>query len=101
MGMHLMEPPQPARSAIRSRRADGGVEVFEMQGSVQFSQAEAVIRDLVEHPVSTGRALFDLRRVFAVNDVALRMLHEGHRRLLADGVEVEIDDPDGVYPMPD
>lgn len=100
MGMHLMDPPQPARSAIRSRRADGEVEVFEMQGSVHFSQAESVIRDLAEHPITTGKALFDLRRVFSVNDVALRMLHEGHRRLLLDGVEVEVDDPDGVYPIP-
>ncbi|MGY4719714.1 glutaminase [Naumannella cuiyingiana] len=97
MGMHMMEAPQPARSVMRSRRDDADSAVFELQGSVQFPQAERMLRALVEQPITEPRAVFDLTRVFAVNDVGLRMLQEGRRRLEADGIEVIVDDPDGVY----
>ncbi|WP_084541459.1 glutaminase [Nocardioides alkalitolerans] len=101
MGMHLMEVPPPARSLIRERTdlpgdREGEGWVFELQGSVNFVGMERVLRTLADEPPSEGAVVLDLTRVHEVRDVGRRMLLEAVRRLVADGHDVTIVDPDGM-----
>lgn len=97
MGMHLMEVPPVHRTAIRSIEIVGDVEVIELQGALQFTNAEIVIRELVDntsHPAPV--VALDIRRVISVNDVARKLLMELLRRFVVDGKRVALIDPDGV-----
>ncbi|MFW0790248.1 glutaminase [Gordonia sp. CPCC 205333] len=97
MGMHLMNVPPTHRTAIRSIDIVGDVEVVELQGALQFSNAEIIIRELVDntsHPAPV--VALDVRRVNSINDVARRMLLEMLRRFVIEGKRVAIIDPDGA-----
>lgn len=103
MGLHIMQAPEPARSTVRRDRTlrgpDGSLaRVSSLQGSLQFSGAERVLRTITD---GTPVALFvlDLRRVSSLDDVARRMLAEMLRRLQLDGAEVALLDPDHVLPL--
>ena len=100
MGLHIMQAPEPARSTVRRDRTlrgpDGSLaRVCSLQGSLQFSSVEGVLRRVVEGPPLAVFVL-DLRRVSSVNDVARRMLAEMLRRLQLDGAAVALLDPDHV-----
>ena len=101
MGLHLMDAGQPARSVMRqvdeASCADGVPATrYELQGTFTFAGAERVLREVVEHPPTKEAVVFDFGRVYSVTDVARRMMLEGRRRLEADGVRVDVLDPDGV-----
>lgn len=111
MGMHIMDAPQPARSTIRRDRTFRGprgntVRVCSLQGTLQFSGAEHVLRalsddgpDAPREPARSDALVLDLRRVHSVDDVAERMLREAVRRLRLDGLRVTVVDPEHVlYP---
>jgi glutaminase len=105
MGLHMMDAPQPARTAIRRthtvRRADGErAVVYALHGSVQFAAAERLVRDLVSADLPEQVAL-DLTSVHSVNAVARRMVLETLRRLARDGHQVLLVDPDEQLPDPD
>lgn len=101
MGMHIMEAGEPARAVVRRDRVlrspDGGtIRICSLQGAIQFSGAERVLRVLAGDEDQHDRVVLDLRRVSSVNDVARRMLAEGMRRLDLEGVAVTVVDPDRV-----
>ena len=100
-----MEMPQPAQSVLRrvhtSDELTGGpARIYELQGTVQFSGAERVLRALAEEPPTETEVLFDLSRVHAVNRVATRMLWETGERLVHEGHRVTFLDPEEVLPVP-
>lgn len=107
MGLHIMEAPEPARSVIRRDRVLRGpsgrkVRVLSLQGAIQFSSAELVLRTLDgTADKDLSRVVLDLRRVTSLNDVAERMLAEAVRRLQLDGLAVTVLDPDSRLPEPD
>lgn len=105
MGMHLMAAPQAAKSVVRGRHDSevpgGSLTVVELQGDLQFSTAERVVRQVVEGPAPGPVVALDLSRVHSVNDVARRVLLELVRRLGLDGHEVVLVDPEAVLPDPD
>ena len=101
MGMHLMEVPPPARSLVRGRtELPGGKPghgwTYELQGSINFIGMERVLRYLVDEPPAESAVVLDLTRVHEVRDIGRRMLLEGVRRLVMDGHEVTLVDPDGM-----
>jgi len=101
MGMHLMEVPPPARSLVRGRTdlpgdRDGHGWVYELQGSITFVGMERVLRYLTEEPPTEAAVILDLTRVHEVRDVGRRMLLEAVRRLVLDGHEVTLVDPEGL-----
>jgi glutaminase len=105
MGLHLMEAPQPARTAIRRthsvRRDDGErAAVYALHGSVQFAAAERLVRDLASAALPE-QVVLDLTSVHTVNAVARRMVLETVRRLTDEGHQVLLVDPDGQLPDPD
>lgn len=100
MGLHIMQAPEPARSTVRRDRTlrgpDGSLaRVCSLQGSMQFSSVERVLRTVTDG-IPVAVFVLDLRRVSSVNDVARRMLAEMLRRLQLDGAEVALLDPDHV-----
>lgn len=105
MGMHMMDPPQPARSTIRRTRSveslGGPATVYSLHGSLQFAGAERLARDLVDSDDLAREVVLDLDRVHSINDVARTMLLEMIRRLSDDGHRVSVVDPDDVLPDPD
>ncbi|KNX38808.1 glutaminase [Luteipulveratus halotolerans] len=105
MGMHIMQAPEPARATVRRDRTlrgpDGSlVRVVSLQGSIQFSGAERVLRIVADGDPVAGFVL-DLRRVASTNGVARRMLAELVRRLQLDGTQVALLDPGSFLPLPD
>ncbi len=71
MGMHVMNVPTVARAG-----------------------AERVIREIVDTPLEGSKVALDVTRVYAVDDVAQKMLLELMRRLTADGYRVYLIDHD-------
>lgn len=101
MGMHLMEVTPPARSLVRGRTElpggrDGHGWAYELQGSVNFVGMERVLRYLVEEPPVESAVVLDLTRVHEVRDVGRRMLLEAVRRLVNDGHDVTLVDPEAM-----
>ena len=102
MGMHLAEAEPQGATAVRDFYVRGDNEaVLELQGTVQFSGAEAVLHALENDTTGTDRLTFDLSRVDRVNDVARRMLLEAKRRAELDGRTTDLVDPDGVLTSSD
>ncbi|GIG53311.1 glutaminase A [Demequina activiva] len=120
MEMHLMHVGRASSTTVRAtypvsrvssrrrlREADQAVLdehgtrsiVYELHGDLLFSGAEHVVRAVVED--APELAIFDLRRVDDVAQVA-RVTLQGLRSMLReDGGEVVVVDPDGVLPDPD
>lgn len=109
MGLHMMDPPQPARSTIRRTHTvqyvDGSAAmVFALHGSLQFAGAERLVRDLADADAAgrlSDAVVLDLTRVHSINDVARRMLLETVRRLQLEGCGVTLVDPESTLPDPD
>ncbi|MFJ4762231.1 glutaminase [Streptomyces diastaticus] len=106
MGLHLMEAPAPARSALRGGRVLHGpgsrsALVHELQGTLQFAGAERLVHGIAHTPPGHDEIGLDLTRVHSVNSVARRMILETVRRLTLDGHAVTLIDPEGVLPDPD
>jgi len=104
MNLHLMEAPMVAHSVLRRRAVLGeGPAAFtflELHGDIQFTNAEGVVRALIDEPVTTAQVAFDLTLVRAVLPVGRRMLLEVFRRLHIDGIRVGVVDPDNHLPDP-
>ncbi|OLL18381.1 MULTISPECIES: glutaminase [unclassified Rhodococcus (in: high G+C Gram-positive bacteria)] len=105
MNLHLMDAPMVAHSVLRRREILGeepeAVTVLELQGDIQFTNAETVVRAVVDEPVTTRRVALDLTFVHSVLPVGRRMILEVLRRLLLDGHDVTLVDPDEHLPDPD
>ncbi|MEU5841342.1 glutaminase [Rhodococcus sp. NPDC047139] len=105
MNLHLMDAPIVAHSVVRRKRVwgegDDAVTVLELQGDLQFTSAEVLVRAVVDEPPATKRLAFDLSLVRAILPVGRRMLLEMIGRLHRDGLEVVVVDPDGHLPEPD
>lgn len=96
MGMHLMNPGRPSRSALSDVRVEDGTTVYVLGGDLLFASAESLIRHLVEHPPETSKVVLDISRVDEVTDVGRRMVAEAKRRLELDGLVVTVADVDGA-----
>ncbi|WP_309132379.1 glutaminase [Brevibacterium sp.] len=113
MGLHIMEAPEPARSIIRRDRRFVGangemVRICSLQGLIQWSGAENVLRTMDEPDSTTTVFVLDLRRVYSINDVARRLFTEALARMKNAGVRVVLMDPENLLecagpgsPLPD
>ena len=98
MGMHVMNIPTVARSAIRANYRIGSGEkitqVIQLQGRIRFAGAERVIREIVATHYMGTRIALDVTRVYSVDEVAQHMLLEIMRRMRHEGYTVYLIDQD-------
>ena len=98
MGMHVMNIPTVARSAIRANYRIGSGEkitqVIQLQGRIRFAGAERVIREIVDTHYTGTRIALDVTRVYSVDEVAQHMLLEIMRRMRHEGYTVYLIDQD-------
>lgn len=98
MGMHVMNIPTVARSAIRANYRIGSGEkitqVIQLQGRIRFAGAERVIREIVDTHYTGTRIALDISRVYSVDEVAQHMLLEIMRRMRYEGYTVYLIDQD-------
>lgn len=98
MGMHVMNIPTVARSAIRANYRIGSGEkitqVIQLQGRIRFAGAERVIREIVDTRYMGTRIALDVTRVYSVDEVAQHMLLEIMRRMRHEGYTVYLIDQD-------
>lgn len=120
MEMHLMHVGRASSTTVRAtypvsrvssrrrlREADQAVLdehgartiVYELHGDLLFSGAEHVVRAVVDD--APELAIFDLRRVDDVAEVAQVTLRGLRAMLREEGGEAVVVDPDGVLPDPD
>ncbi len=100
MGLHLMEAGRPSRSSLRETRAAeiGGrsATIYVLQGDLVLSSIEALVHEIIENPPTSDLVIFDLSRVDEFIPVARRTSAETATKLIDDGHEVIIVDPEGV-----
>ena len=98
MGMHVMNIPTVARSAIRANYRIGSGEkitqIIQLQGRIRFAGAERVIREIVDTHYMRTRIALDVTRVYSVDEVAQHMLLEIMRRMRHEGYTVYLIDQD-------
>ena len=98
MGMHVMNIPTVARSAIRANYRIGSGEkitqVIQLQGRIRLAGAERVIREIVDTHYMGTRIALDVTRVYSVDEVAQHMLLEIMRRMRHEGYTVYLIDQD-------
>ena len=98
MGMHVMNIPTVARSAIRANYRIGSGEkitqVIQLQGRIRFAGAERVIREIVDTHYTGTRIALDISRVYSVDEVDQYMLLEIMRRMRHEGYTVYLIDQD-------
>ena len=98
MGMHVMNVPTVARSALRANyqigSGDESMRLIQLQGRIRFAGVERVIREIVESPMEGSKVALDVTRVYAVDEVAQSMLLELMQRLRNDGYRVYLIDND-------
>ena len=98
MGMHVMNIPTVARSAIRANYRIGSGEkitqVIQLQGRIRFAGAERVIREIVDTHYMGTRIALDVTRVYSVDEVAQHMLLEIMRRMRHEEYTVYLIDQD-------
>lgn len=105
MGLHVMEIPAAASSVMRSNRVQdgerGATRVLRLQGGIRFAGAERIVRDIEEGGVDEARVVFDIALVYSLDAVALRLILEAASRLIDEGREVYLVDPDGILARAD
>ena len=67
------------------RDLGGGIKVYQLQGNLSFTTAEAVVRDLVENFAGTEQLILDFKRVLTLNESACRLFYDVLLKLTAAG----------------
>lgn len=95
MGMHLMSTENRAGSqAVRSITHNGEETVVKVQGLVNFTGAESILRVLSEYDFEEGRVVLDVSNLIESNKMGRRMIKEAMRRLRDEGHDIAVIDPD-------
>lgn len=101
MGLHLLEGVPSSRVIVHDQvivQTDPEVKVYKLQGVLQFTEAEQLLRALQGEEQGESTIVFDLSHISLVNDVGRRMLLDGIDRLRGDGHDVALVDPDRLLP---
>lgn len=101
MGLHLLEGVPSSRVIVNDHdvtEIKPEVKIYKLQGVLQFTEAERLLRKLQEEDKGHSTLIFDLSHISLVNDVGRRMLLDGIDRLRADGHDVALIDPEQIVP---
>ncbi len=100
MGMHLMNPGRPSRSALADVRVGTDETVYVLSGDLMFASAESLFGHLLDAPPQTATVAIDVSQVGQMSDVGRRMLLEAKARLEEDGLTVRVVERDGADRTP-
>lgn len=100
MGMHLMNPGRPSRSALADVRVGTDETVYVLSGDLMFASAESLFGHLLDAPPQTASVAIDVSQVGQMSDVGRRMLLEAKARLEEDGLTVRVVERDGADRTP-
>jgi glutaminase len=70
------------------QQSGNGIKVYQLQGNLTFTTAEAVLRDVMESFDATQQLILDFKRVLTLNESACRMFYELLLKLSAHGKPV-------------
>ncbi|MCL7987115.1 glutaminase [Sphingobacterium sp. lm-10] len=101
MGLHLLEGIPSSRAIVNDEditEVKQDVKVYKLQGVLQFSEAERLLRKLQDEDHGDNTIIFDLSHISLVNEVGRRMLLDGIDRLRADGHDIALVDPEHILP---
>lgn len=101
MGLHLMESTPVAQTIVQRRYSpdqNPQIIVYELVGSLQFAEAEMLLRRLQQEEIGSNTFIFDLNNLSWIHAVGQRMLLEAVDRLNTDGHQVILVDPDQLMP---
>lgn len=96
MGLHMMATEAFSYHAVRAVRQVADELIIELQGRIEFSNAEEILWQLENLEFDCADVVFDLTRVSESNRVGREMLMEGLRRIQAENVQVSLLDPDNT-----
>jgi glutaminase len=65
----------PEEGRVLQKHGDG-IKVYQLQGNLNFTTAETVIRDVMENFAATQQLILDLKRVLTINESACRLFHQ-------------------------
>ena len=95
--LHMLNRPSIGKSTIRLKftgaelnsnrvrtpeetrvlhQSGGGIKVYQLQGNLTFTTAEAVVRDVMECFDTTQQLILDFKRVLTLNEGACRLFYE-------------------------
>lgn len=95
MGMHLMSTENRAGSqAVRSITRSGTDTVVTVQGLVNFTGAESILRVLGDYDFEDGRVVLDVSNMIESNPMGRRMIKEAMRRIRDEGHDIAVIDPE-------
>lgn len=99
LNLHIMATPASTVEAVsqRSTTAEGDT-LIEIQGVLDFSTTEMVLRHLEQIERDTSDIVLDVSFVSAIPTVGAELMAEALRRLAAEGHEITIVDPHGRFP---
>lgn len=107
--LHLFNSPSIGKSAIRLQfsgadfnssrvrtpresqalhQFGGAIKVYQLQGNLNFTSAEAVVREVMENIDATEQVIFDLKHVLTINESACRLFYETLTRFSECGKSV-------------
>jgi glutaminase len=107
--LHLFNRPNMGRSTIRLRFTSAelgsnrvrtsaeskalqkfgkGINVYQLQGNLNFSTAEAVVRAVIENVTEIDHLILDFKRVLTINESACRLFYQMQGKLVNLGKPV-------------
>lgn len=96
MGLHMMDTEAYSYHAVRAVRQVGDELIIELQGRLEFSNAEEILSQLEELEYNCTDVVIDLTRVSEANRVGRHMLLDGLQRLQEEDLQVSLLDPDNI-----
>lgn len=96
IGLHMMDTEAYSYHAVRAVRQVSDEMIIELQGKLEFSNAEEILSQLEEIEYNCTDVVIDLTRVSEANSVGREMLMDGLHRLQKDHLQVSLLDPDNI-----
>jgi len=92
MGLHLMNPGRPSRSALADVQVADEESTYVLAGDLLFASAESLFRHLLAKPPETTTVVLDISRVGEISEVGRTMALEAKSRLEEEGFTVRVVD---------
>ena len=94
MGLNLLSSNFYLAPGIKSVERREGADIVELQGMINFTAAEKILRGLAQRRLHGEKLIFDVSGVTGFNKAGRDLIKDGLMKYKDDGFEVAIYDPD-------